>query len=888
MGLLSVGGVQIDVGANLQPLRNDLREAERELQNLNRSLASGAGAGGQSLGAPFTQANQQAGSLFRTVRAGAQDFLVMTGAAYAAAKSVELVAGQAYDLAKLGWEAERAQVALRNMLGSSDEATRWIESLKDATHGAITEAEAAGMAYQVLRLGLADSAQAAGEFTRVAAIIGAASPQLASTSDAISEIALTIANTSWRRLDQLGLSVSDVKARVDELRESGMSLEDAFRVAVLEGLTEQANILGDEILEIGGNTQRLQTRLEELKTDAGVIIGQGFEWAADKILDTAGALGWVANQLDKIWGIMTAQGRGFSTPGEFAATPGGVRQMLALSNPQSAAYMYGDWGLLPDDPRLTRPRYPGVPQHLSDAELKRWLNRHVYADDMAVLGNAGYYGYAAPASMGPSAPRGGYVGTQGWAMEQQRLRQELQARDAEIALMRRYHERELEQARAERRDARWQGILTTRHATEQAGMGQIDAAHAQAFYDVLQENTGKALNFLYDGMNKAGGVLGASIQGALDAVTLPQSIAELVGLVQAGGLQGEMYGAGMGAARAAGLDEETLERLDRLMGLRYGQTNPGMELFNQLLAENAEKLATGEISLMAYMDQLDRLQAVDFSRINAAFDTLLDTGRWDAAVRIMDRVMETANPDYRMYALEQATQRATDPLLGARARGAMLLEGEDPHQWNAWATSARAQSGVDQIDAQDEAMRRMASNAVGYVGEIKEAWTGMADQAEAELSRVEGEIKALDGSTIHVVVTASAGTVTIPWTIEPSPIPVGGRDAQQAASTSPFGSSTGRTSRLGGRAAGGPVSAGLWEVNEPGVGPEVYEQGGRSYLLVPPGAAGTVRPLASSGGGRGLIIQGDVHIHGVQDPHAIWDGLVAEAQRRNVLIGAGA
>ncbi len=888
MGLLSVGGVQIDVGANLQPLRNDLRQAERELQNLNRNLASGTGAGGQSLGAPFTQANQQAGSFFRTVRAGAQDFLVMTGAAYAAYKSVGMVAGQAYDLAKLGWEAERAQVALRNMLGSPDEATRWIESLKDATHGAVTEAEAAGMAYQVLRLGLADSAQAAGEFTRVAAIIGAASPQLASTSDAISEIALTIANTSWRRLDQLGLSVSDVKARVDALRESGMSLEDAFRVAVLEGLTEQANILGDEILEIGGNTQRLQTRFEELKTDVGWIIGQGFEWAADKILDTAEAIGWVIDKFDELSGYEAARQRGYTTPGDFAGQAGGLRQMLELTSPYAAAVMYGNYGALGLERPSGAARYPGEPQMLSAAALRRWRNRHVYGDAMGALGTTGYYGYAASATMGPSAPRGGYVGTQQWATEQQQLREELRAREAEIGLMQRYYERELEQARSRRREERWQGVLTTRHATEQAGMGQIDAAHAEAFQERMQENTGKALDFLAQGMNRAGAQLGAAVQASLDAVTLPQSIAELVGLVQEGGLKGEMYGAGMDAARAAGLDDETLDRLDRLMGFKYGQTNPGMELFNQLLDENAEKLATGEINAMQFMDQLDRMQAMNFDRINAAFDTLLDTGRWDAALRIMDRVMETANPDYRMYALEQATQRATDPLLGARARGAMLLEGEDPHQWNAWATSARAQSGVDQIDAQDEAMRRMANNAVGYIGEIKDAWTGVADQAETELARVEGEIRALDGSTIHVTVTATAGTITIPWTIEPSPIPVGGRDAQTVAAPAPFGSSTGRTSRLGGRAGGGPVSAGLWEVNEPGVGPEVFEQGGRSYLLVPPGASGTVRPLASNGGSRGLVIQGDVHIHGVQDPHAIWDGLVAEAQRRNVTIGARA
>lgn len=828
------------------PLKTYENAMGRAEQATSRFARSGAGGGG----------------IAQTFRQAASDIFYMGNAAMMAYRGVTQLVSQADQMAQLGFASERSTMALEKLAGGAGNAEQYINALKRATLDTVTETEAAAQAYQMIRFGLADSAAEAEKFARTVAIIAASNPQLGSTSEAINQIQLTLSNMSYMRLDQLGISAGQVRKRVQELKDeiAGLTTEDAFRMAVFEQLDEQAQLLGEDILLVGNNTEKLKTRLDELKTDVGHLLGEGFEWAADKILDTAEAIGWVIDKFDELSGYEAARQRGYTTPGDYARQVGGLRQMLEITSPYAAAVMYGNYGALGLERPSGAARYPGEPQMLSAAALRRWRNRHVYGDAMAALGTTGYYGYAASATMGPSAPRGGYVSTQEWAMQQQILREELRARDAEIGLMQRYYERELEQARSIRREERWQGVLTTRHATEQAGMGQIDAAYAEAFYDRQQENLAEFANFATTALSKAGGVLGNAIQAGLDAVTMPQSLNELLGLVKAGGLKGDLYSAAMGAARDAGLDDETLAKLDRMMGLKYEQTNPALEIFNQLLDENAEKLATGEINAMQFMDQLDRMQAMNFDRINAAFDTMLDTGRWDAALRIMDRVMETANPDYRMYALEQATQRATDPLLGARARGAMLLEGEDPAQWNAWATSARWQSGVDQIDEQDEAIRRMANNAVGYIGEIKDAWTGVADQAETELARVEGEIHALDGSTIHVTVTATAGTITIPWTIEPSPIPVGGRDAQTVAAPAPFGSSTGRTSRLGGRAAGGVVLGGdLVKVNEPyGTRPETFMAGGEQYLIAP-GGGGFVMP-AQPGAGQAQPVAVQVYL----------------------------
>jgi len=278
MGLLSVAGVQVDIMGNLAPLRRDLQTAERELSSFARTVSgTGTGAGTGSLAGATTTAN----TFFNRLRSGAQDIFFMTNAAqqmYAAFSKPFRVAD---DLAQMGFAAERSRIALTNMLGSAAEYDRWMRAIKTATHGTISEMEAAGLAYQSLRLGLATTADEAQEFIRVATIIGAASPQLSGTADAISEIGLTIANMSWRRLDQLGLSVSEVKARMEELMDLNANLtqEEAFQQAVMEGLTEQANMLGDELIEVGAATQRWKVVWNELKTDIGWKIGEGFDGA---------------------------------------------------------------------------------------------------------------------------------------------------------------------------------------------------------------------------------------------------------------------------------------------------------------------------------------------------------------------------------------------------------------------------------------------------------------------------------------------------------------------------------------------------------------------------------------------------------------------------------
>jgi len=67
-------------------------------------------------------------------------------------------------------------------------------------------------------------------------------PALGDVDQTMSQIQLTIANMSFMRLDQLGISVTDVKNRIKELQAetAGMSREQAFQIAVMAELEEQA------------------------------------------------------------------------------------------------------------------------------------------------------------------------------------------------------------------------------------------------------------------------------------------------------------------------------------------------------------------------------------------------------------------------------------------------------------------------------------------------------------------------------------------------------------------------------------------------------------------------------------------------------------------------
>jgi hypothetical protein len=106
--------------------------------------------------------------------------------------------------------------------------------LREATKGMISDAELMASASGIVSLRLADNEE---QVVRLATVVGTLGWDM-------QQVILTFANLSTMRLDALGLSVDEVKAKQKELMEQGMSTAAAFKEAVIQA--------GEARLDVGG------------------------------------------------------------------------------------------------------------------------------------------------------------------------------------------------------------------------------------------------------------------------------------------------------------------------------------------------------------------------------------------------------------------------------------------------------------------------------------------------------------------------------------------------------------------------------------------------------------------------------------------------------------
>lgn len=222
----------------------------------------------------------------------AQDLFFMGQSAMMVANQFSAMLGKVNELAQIGIGAERAKLALTALAGSAEQASVWIEAVNKGAHGALTEGEAAAQAYRLMRFGLADTAEEAQRFIDVVSKIALINPQLGGTEEAISQIQLTLSNMSFMRLDQLGISAGQVRKRMEELKQTtaALSNEEAFRIAVMEQLGKQADMLGDDFVELDNAQKRVAAWWRGFKEDVGLRAAQGLEGLAEGVLGLYDAL----------------------------------------------------------------------------------------------------------------------------------------------------------------------------------------------------------------------------------------------------------------------------------------------------------------------------------------------------------------------------------------------------------------------------------------------------------------------------------------------------------------------------------------------------------------------------------------------------------------------
>jgi hypothetical protein len=199
------------------------------------------------------------------------------------------------EMVQLGASVESATMALNALSGNR--AQEYIAAMSDATRGTISDMEAAQIASKLLGMQIVDTADQAGEFTRVAAILGAQFRGLGAR-EAADEFAIMLSNMSTLRLDTFGISSAAVRTEMERLKETipGITNEMAFYQATMSQATPLANQLGGALTNQQSSIQRLNAHWENAKAAVGTFLADGLL----PLIDVMAAL--AADSKILVWG----------------------------------------------------------------------------------------------------------------------------------------------------------------------------------------------------------------------------------------------------------------------------------------------------------------------------------------------------------------------------------------------------------------------------------------------------------------------------------------------------------------------------------------------------------------------------------------------------------
>lgn len=250
-------------------------------------------------------------------------------------------------ISQLRTEALRAGKAFEILSGGAKIAEDRITAVRTAAGGTVSTLDATRIATQAISLGLANTTEEFGRLTQAARVTSLISPVIHDVSTAISELGLAAANLSFRRLDQLGLSVTEVKAGMEALQaaNAGMSDNEAFLKASVDALINK----GGEILQTAeasaSGLEQLQVSIANLKAElatgwAGAAVEGSFGWLADEINNVLVGFG-SKDQIAQLQAIKDAQEEittgflGFSGNQEMAGRFGELGKVFEFINSEA-------------------------------------------------------------------------------------------------------------------------------------------------------------------------------------------------------------------------------------------------------------------------------------------------------------------------------------------------------------------------------------------------------------------------------------------------------------------------------------------------------------------------------------------------------------------------
>jgi hypothetical protein len=162
-----------------------------------------------------------------------------------AAYGVMRIAGEALQLVDTGEKVHSVRMAFEALADSPLEAAANLETLRVATRGILSDVELMSTSNRLGSMGLADTADEMGELIHMATALGGVMSPGSTAAQNIDNFTLMLANNSRLRLDTFGISSARVKERMDELKEAGMGLNEAFVTATLEEGRRSLENLGE-------------------------------------------------------------------------------------------------------------------------------------------------------------------------------------------------------------------------------------------------------------------------------------------------------------------------------------------------------------------------------------------------------------------------------------------------------------------------------------------------------------------------------------------------------------------------------------------------------------------------------------------------------------------
>lgn len=262
-GMMSARARALELAAGLDKTSNEYARLARTAAQAQRAIDT-AQKGPAVAGARF-------GNVAGMVGAGAMGLVAGFGAMQIAQTGVHLT--------EIGNQSKRADAALRAMSGGAGMAARNLQSMREATAGGIDDLEAMRLASRVLGLRVAENTSELKSFTENAVILGRVFQNLDAASS-VENLAAAIANLSYLRLDQMGLSASEARRRVKELEAAGYDVNEAFKLAVLEQASRKVAELKASGVTAADGMDQLRAGVSNLARAFGEELAPGIDKAA--------------------------------------------------------------------------------------------------------------------------------------------------------------------------------------------------------------------------------------------------------------------------------------------------------------------------------------------------------------------------------------------------------------------------------------------------------------------------------------------------------------------------------------------------------------------------------------------------------------------------------